>query len=59
MTELFRIGVDVEAELREDGDPHVIWSHHEMVMMIVRGNGGIDETILALTRIQRRHSRIK
>ncbi len=39
------MGVDVEAELREDGEPDVVGAEAEVVVLVVGHDGGVDEAV--------------
>jgi len=39
------VRVDVEAELGEDGEPDVVGPEDEVVVLVVGGEGGVDEAV--------------
>lgn len=45
VAEVFGVGVDVEVELGEDGEPDIFWAENEVVVGAVGLDGGPDEAI--------------
>lgn len=44
-TQLFRVAIDVEAQLREDREPDILWPENQIVMVGVREPCGVDESV--------------
>jgi len=42
---LLGVCVDVEADLREDGEPNVFGANTEVVMLVIGHDGGVDEAV--------------
>ena len=45
MAQVFGVGVDVDGELAEDGEPDVFGSDLQVVMEVVGSDGAVDEAV--------------